>query len=29
LRAVVLKPINFFELSHRLRQFLNKPSETV
>ncbi len=29
LRAVILKPINFFELSHRLRQFLNKPSETV
>jgi CheY-like chemotaxis protein len=25
LRAVVTKPINFFELSHRLRKFLDKP----
>jgi CheY-like chemotaxis protein len=26
LRRVVSKPINFFELSHRLREFLDKPN---
>jgi len=26
LRSVVAKPINFFELSHRLREFLDKPN---
>jgi PAS domain S-box-containing protein len=29
LRAVIAKPINFCELSHRLRGFLDKPEETA